>query len=154
MIEQTLDLWSVRADAKCVTTNGVVRKDGKLVMGAGIAKEAADRYPFMPRQIGDAVGRRGNHVYAFNMRWYNVFDFANDFYLVTFPTKEHWRSPSTLELIERSARELKKIADENYWRKVLLPRPGCGLGGLSWDDDVRHVIASILSDDRFVVVTK
>ena len=28
------------ADAICVTTNGIVKKDGSLVMGAGIAKDS------------------------------------------------------------------------------------------------------------------
>ncbi len=41
------DMWSVydQADLFLVTTNGVVTRYGKLVMGAGIARQTKERFP-------------------------------------------------------------------------------------------------------------
>jgi len=54
-------------------------------------------------------------------------------------------------LIRQSARQLVEMADKFGWGSVVLPRPGCGNGGLDWDD-VRPILEAIL-DDRFTVVT-
>jgi len=34
------------SEAMCITTNGIVKKDGKAVMGAGIAKQANSFYNY------------------------------------------------------------------------------------------------------------
>ena len=45
MKEIKSDIWKVKADWICVTTNGKIRADGRAVMGAGIAKDAKIRFP-------------------------------------------------------------------------------------------------------------
>ena len=55
-------------------------------------------------------------------------------------------------LIRRSARQLVALANKFGYREVLIPRPGSGNGKLSWEDDVKPVLAGIL-DDRFTLVT-
>lgn len=150
MIEIDADLWSYPAWARVVTTNGQVRKDGRAVMGAGVAKAAAQRYPDIERLLGAALREHGNHVHAFFCPTGRII--AQYDHVITFPTKEHWRDPSTLSLIERSAREMAELfSNPRYesWGTVVMPRPGTGRGGLRWDE-VRPVIAPIL-DDRFVV---
>ena len=62
-----------------------------------------------------------------------------------------WAVKAELEIIENSARELVKLADIYKWRKIILPRPGCGAGGLKWKE-VRPIISFL--DDRFFVITK
>lgn len=51
------DMWSAYdgADLFLVTTNGVVTRDGKLVMGAGIARQARDRFPGLDEALGKAA---------------------------------------------------------------------------------------------------
>lgn len=158
------------ADAICVTTNGCLRANGELVMGAGIAQQFAERYPNLPRVLGLAVkdfrykrdyrpylepGDDPNHVY---IHWTWDWDGGSpglsqdpEPLVVSYPTKHDWRYQSDPELIERSARELVKVADYLGLKKVVLPRPGCGLGGLRWRD-VKKVIEPIL-DDRFYIIT-
>jgi hypothetical protein len=47
----------------CVTTNGEIKKsDGKAVMGAGIAKEARDRYKGVDEILAQKLKTRGNRV--------------------------------------------------------------------------------------------
>lgn len=77
------------------------------------------------------------------------------FRLVTFPVKVHWKDTASLDLIRRSALDLMATLDmPPLWptRKVILPRPGCGNGGLSWVH-VRPVIAPIL-DNRVWVIAR
>lgn len=62
-----------------------------------------------------------------------------------------WACTSIIEIIERSCIQLVELADSKGWNTVLLPRAGCGNGGLKWSE-VKPIMAKIL-DDRFIVVT-
>lgn len=140
MKEATGDLWAAhkKGNPICITTNGMVRKDGACVMGRGIALQAAERWPAFPFKVGNSIRAWGNHVQYFQE--YNVF---------IFPVKHHWKDAADLALIRRSAEELKKQALK-CWDYIYLPRAGCGNGRLDWKD-VKPVLAEIL-DDRFVVM--
>jgi hypothetical protein len=66
-----------------------------------------------------------------------------------------WQQDSSLELIERSCRQLVKLVDvlsdrEHFITKVGLPLPGCGNGNLT-PRQVLPLISDIL-DDRFVLL--
>ena len=54
-----------------------------------------------------------------------------------------------LQIIEYSAIKLLNTA-KNYPHKIYLPKPGCGAGGLKWDN-VKPVIEDILKDDKYVI---
>lgn len=153
MLELTTDLWKfeflLTVDAICFTSNGVVKSDGSLVMGGGVAKEFADRYPWLPKMMGHKVKLLGNIPILID--YYNFTTYKPA--IVSFPTKNHWKNPSDLELIKASAVRLKKIADTKGYNRIALPRPGVGLGGLNWPIQVRPAIVDLL-DDRFVVVSK
>ena len=149
LIEWKGDIWlGLQADtvgAICVTTNGVVKKDGRLVMGAGIAKQARDRFLGIDAFAGDAVRWNGNKTQVI---WLSG---ATD--IIALPTKDHCRDPSPVSLITKSIEELVILSDENGYNKVLLPRPGCGHGGLNWERDVKPLLQERL-DDRFIVVNR
>jgi len=38
------NLWEIEADWRVITTNGFVKKDGRAVMGRGVARQALQRY--------------------------------------------------------------------------------------------------------------
>lgn len=113
-------------------------------MGAGIAGQAQVRFPEMPAMLGLHLQDSGNHVGLLRPPT------KTEPYYVAFPVKRFWYDEASLELIERSAHELMEYTDLWHWNTVLLPRPGCGNGRLTWDE-VRPVIEPIL-DDRIVVV--
>ena len=48
-------------NALIVTTNGVLKNNGKLVMGKGIAKEFADMFPELQEILGDLLVQSGLH---------------------------------------------------------------------------------------------
>ncbi len=133
------NIWDSGADAICVTTNGIIKHNGRAVMGRGIALQAANRYPQLALALAKAIRDNGNHVHRFE---------ENDCAIITFPTKNHWRDPSSIELIAQSAHELVYISQT--FNRVALPYPGCANGQLDIFDVVQ-VIKPILSDDKFEI---
>lgn len=124
---------------KCVTTNGIVKANGQAVMGAGLAKAVAQRHPSIPAKLGSYIVKYGNRPFILGDGW------------VSYPTKHNWRDASDLELIIASAHMLVEMANKFSWDIVVMPKPGCGLGGLDWSV-VQEAIKDIF-DDRFIVLT-
>ena len=134
------DIWDYLGKAVIViTTSGSLTRDGRAVLGRGCARQAAERFPNLALQLGAMLQEQGNHVH----------NLGNS--LVSFPVEESaWALPD-LRLIARSARELKELADREGWETIVVPRPGCGGGGLSWHE-VRSLLMSQF-DDRFLVIS-
>jgi len=149
MKEQRVDILSSQvlttADAICFTSNGVIKTNKELVMGAGVAKAFKDMWPFLPLEFGLKVSLRGNQVYRAsiprNERALHCF---------SFPTKNHWKNDSDINLIIKSAKELMKEVESLNLSIVYLPRPGCFNGGLDWEKEVKPAIKDIL-DDRIII---
>lgn len=131
-----------KADAICFTSNGVVKKDGSLVMGAGVAKAFKNTIPGLAQKAGSLVQEYGNYC-QYIMDW-------NGTAILNYPTKHHWKDSSDIQLIKESANHLCHLTNDYGWGTVFVPAPGCGLGGLSFDKDVEPVLRNIL-DDRFII---
>lgn len=146
MKEMTGDLFAQRGPKSVlvIPTNGQVKYGTQTaVMGAGVAKQAAQVWPELPKLLGQKLIALGNQVFVFRVN-------GNE-RVITFPTKEHWSRPSRLDLIEKSAQELANLATVLPREVAIsLPRVGCGLGTLDWKD-VKPILEKYL-DDRFVVV--
>lgn len=162
MLEQKGNILSdfKNADAICFTSNGVLNKHECLVMGAGIAKAFKDKWSVLPELAGEHVKKNGNCV---GVLYYTqttsilyglgVVPEKEKVYVLNFPTKHHYRDNSDLVLIEKSTRELLTITNKYQWNKIYLPRPGCGLGGLDWEGQVKPLLSTIL-DDRFIIINE
>ena len=140
MKEVSGDLWDFhsRGSVVAITTNGQVQKDGTCPMPRGCARQARERFAQLPWVLGQQLLYHGNHVLDLGGR------------IVSFPVENSPQENPQLSLIERSCRELVELTDYKGWREVAVPRPGCGGGGLDWDE-VRPILARYL-DDRFVIV--
>lgn len=111
-----------------IPTNIGWKKDGCNVMGAGLAKEAAKRFPDLPKIYGKycKMAREDTTtIYYPKMR------------LILLPTKPldeqpwtSWQGPSSVDLIKRSVKELRVIITTQLKFRVALSYPGCGNGGL------------------------
>lgn len=134
--------------AVCVTTNGMIKKSGEAVMGAGIAKEADTRFK-LKYKLADYLQKYGNR--PFNMGVYPNSQVGNIMTIVTFPTKNDWRDKSDMKLIRQSAENLVKLCDKFKITTCYLPPVGCGCGGLDWKTQVEPALENIL-DDRFIIV--
>jgi hypothetical protein len=143
MLAEYGDLWDLPCDARCLTVNGYVKTNGEAVMGRGVALQAKQRWPELPRILGVNIQIFGNHVF-------DLWQPPNEPLFISFPVKAHWREQADLELIKRSCRELMAVADRLELEHIILPKPGCGNGRLSWDI-VRPAISPLL-DDRVSVL--
>lgn len=142
MIEQQANLWAVPADFRVITTNGSVRRDGKAVMGRGCAREAALKFPKLPRMLGEMLQRSGNRVYFFERE-----QLGSPFGLFTFPVKHRWDAIASLALIDTSVEQFARQLLESA--TYVMPRPGCGNGGLYWPE-VRPLLTKL--PDNVIVV--
>jgi len=141
MQETTGDLWRFHETGHwiAIPTNGTLRQDGQLVMGAGVAKQARDRFAMLPLLLGDLIRCFGNQVVA-----------VSSLRIAAFPTKHDWRASACPGLIAKSCIELGRYLTQFEIAKIYLPRVGAGLGGLEWEQ-VRALIAPLL-DDRITIV--
>lgn len=137
------NLWDNKgeSDIICITTNGILNKYGRLIMGAGVALQACFDRPDLPSKLGEHVKLNGN-----------VPLLLLEEKILSFPTKNHWKDNSLLTLIEKSALKCQEISDNYPNLNFFLPPAGCGNGNLEWSD-VEPILSRILSD-KFTVVLK
>lgn len=134
------DIWDYLGSAVvAITTNGQVTRDGRAALGRGCAREAGERFPWLAKRLGALIRDHGNHVHYLGEG------------LVSFPVEHSPFENPDLRLIERSAKELAELAAREGWPMVIVPRPGCGGGGLDWRE-VRPVLERHF-DDRFHIIT-
>lgn len=145
MREITGDLWNVKADVRVITTNLEVNHQGQAVMGRGVALQCKQRFRGIEYILGRLIeGTTTKLVHT-------ILSPTNEV-LVFFPVKYHWREYARISLILKSLGELIEEANKEGWTKIVMPRPGCGNGGLDWD-----VVGPILRaslDERFTVVQR
>lgn len=145
MKEITSDIWNAELDAICVTTNGILNKNGELVMGKGFALEVSQRFPGIAKSLGKHVLHFGNVPYL-----YRNYPLIKELHIISLPAKHHWKDNSDIDLIKNSIKLVVEIANYNpNFRHIGMTRPGCGSGGLVWES-VKPVIEPYL-DDRFIV---
>ena len=67
MIEKKGNIWEHHAAGGWVAipTNGCVRRDGSAVMGAGVALQAARKFPGLAAELGQRIRAHGNIPFAF-----------------------------------------------------------------------------------------
>ena len=157
LVEQagSADIWTFYQQGYYIVipTNGVVKKNGEAVMGKGLALDVARRWDWFPELLGRFITKSGSRVYRFTND-----EIDDPLHIFTFPTKENWRDPASLDVIWRSAVELRELVDEinersdGEMRAVYLPRVGCGAGGLRWRD-VRPSLRLALKEWSDVVFT-
>ncbi len=113
------------------------------VMGMGLAKQFADKYPSMLKDYRDAC--RQNALYPGQIHIYELHRTSPPFYIFNFPTKDDWNLLSELEYIEEGLNTMIKVLSALDIKSISIPKLGCGLGGLNWND-VNLLIKKYLSD--------
>lgn len=134
MLEKVCNLWIEPAQYRAVLTSGAINSDGTAVLDSDCAIEAKQRFADLDIDLGRLLASRGTHVHMVRPG------------LISFPIKQFRWSGVSLEIVERSARELAELVGD---AKTLLPKPPAGEPGPSSDE-----ITSVLSTlpDNIVVI--
>ena len=144
------NIWNIPCDAICIPTNGNVDGRGRAIMGAGLARQAADRFPDIKESFGLQMFEQPNLKVCIIHRFTH---FDRRCVLLSFQTKSSWKDPSNIGLITESAEELVDAMNWEKFRTILLPHVGCGLGKLNWEEEVKPILSKIL-DNRFIAVSE
>ncbi len=142
MLELTGDLWDFhsRGEFVAITTGGLVDKNGACVMPRGCAAQARELFPGVESVLGQLISQHGNHVHDLGSR------------IFSFPVENSPYENPEMHIIERSCRELVAMVDRYGCERIIVPRPGCGSGGLDWAE-VSKILVRIF-DDRFLVISQ
>jgi len=97
------------------------------VMGKGVALEFKKRFPAM---FDDYLLRCERKEVSLGAPY--LYEDLSGARIVNFPTKDHWRSPSRLQDIERGLEFLAQRIGEWGIPSLAMPPLGCGNGGLEW----------------------
>lgn len=113
------------------------------VMGKGIALQFKDAFPSNYAAYRHACDR--NEITVGRIFVHELAEQSGPRYVLNFPTKRHWRSPSRLSDIRAGLADLREVILRLRIGSLAVPALGCGNGGLSWSD-VRSLITDNLGD--------
>ncbi len=100
------------------------------VMGKGIALMFKEKFPENFREYAAACTE--GRVQTGKMFITERMSLIGPKWVVNFPTKQHWRSPSRLEWIVTGLAELRDFIEREHVRSIAIPPLGAGNGGLDW----------------------
>jgi len=140
-------------------------------MGRGCALQAKRAYPGVAKTLGNLIKAYGNRTQIIQE------GIDTNATLVAFPVKPAgrvltsreelvwhmakkfkpgqwapgWALKADINVISTSIDQLVRLTNKRRWEKIVLVRPGCGAGELSWNV-VKPILESGL-DDRFYSIT-
>ena len=119
-------MWTVFDEVNlfCITTNAALTKQSALVMGAGIARQARDRFPGLDLKFGQVIAKLEQPYGLLVLADYPAEKVA------AFQVKQHFRQNANLSLIEKSTEMLMGWCSAHPDATVALNFPGIGHGKL------------------------
>ena len=121
-----------------------VNKDMQAVMGKGIALLAKKKFPWLPIRLGHDLCCSGSRVCYMGEG------------IIAFPVKNNWfDKKADRSLIRNSCKQLRDLIKSSFISimTVYLPKPGCGVGGLNWETEVKPIIEEELGElDNLIII--
>lgn len=174
MITYDGDIWDlVDTHIIGIPTNGFVTRNGAGVMGAGLAKQAADRYPGIKYNLGIHLRTHGHVVgWVWNesdagilsipvKRAYLKLKTEDDLNLLLTSERHRYRIGNSVpgflckaevSLIEQSMQQLNSFIHKNQIGRVAIPLLGCGNGELSYEKDLDPLLQFMDLGDEYTLV--
>jgi O-acetyl-ADP-ribose deacetylase (regulator of RNase III) len=112
----------------------------KGVMGKGLALQFKKTYPEMYNDY-----RQKCEEGKIAIGHLDLYKGTPRYWILNFPTKNHWRNKSKLEYIEKGLQEFKEKYKEWGITSIAFPRLGCQQGGLNWNE-VKPLMEKYLKD--------
>ena len=141
LVQANIWEYADKLDYVCITTNSIVKQNGELVMGAGIALKAKQRVPTLPLDFGNQIKSKN-----LQGKFYGLL-LSHEKYLA-FQTKLHYQDESPLDVVQQSCNLLNRLAKKYPDKSFGLPYPGISNGRL--DPKVVYPFLKDLPDNVFV----
>lgn len=137
------NIWSLAHflnDAIVIPINIGWKKDGHAVMGRGLARQAAVKFPRLTEECGDLCIRHRYELKPTQLRLIGASGVGS--WLILFPTKPlneqrphmSWQGKADPELITRGLKHLAAMRPpKDPGGFIYVPLLGCGWGGLHRD---------------------
>lgn len=110
------------------------------VMGAGLALQFKNRWPGCFEDYKEAIQlgwlRQGT-IWRYYTREHRV--------IVHCPTKRHWQDPSPPQLVRDTIVALGRYCRITAVPRIAVPKLGCGLGGMLWEEVLPLLLTSAAS---------
>ena len=142
----------IKKDVTTVTKGIIVHGcNCQGVMGSGVAKAIRDKWPgaFVAYRSWCELHGLGEHHLLGGVVWYHV----NDVLHIANALTQHFYGKDGKRYAEPRAiaMALHQVTSfaEGVKLPIYMPRIGCGLGGLDWDENVQPFV-EVLSNDRSV----
>lgn len=100
------------------------------VMGKGIALQFKRAYPAMFADYASAARR--HELTLGHMHVWETGQMTGPRFIINFPTKQHWKTSSTLSDIAAGLDDLVRAIHDLGITSIAIPPLGCGQGGLQW----------------------
>lgn len=144
MILKTGNIWESydQAELFLFTSNSIIKSNGELVMGSGIAMEVRDKHKGIAKRLGTMLlnkGFKSGDIYGM------LFDTKTK--IAAFQTKTHYSEKSPIELVQYSTNILAELA-LFIDGEIHMTMPACGHGGRTVEEILP--IVSKLPDNVFI----
>lgn len=135
--ETSGDLFKSEAEVWVNTVNTVG------VMGKGIALEFKKQFPDMFEEYQALC--ESSEIEIGKVHMWSTGLLLPPKAIINLPTKRHWRADSRLPDIDAGLKDMSEVIKREGFTSVAMPPPGCGNGGLDWDE-VKPLVARHLGD--------
>lgn len=129
------DIWSYHSPHSnrwvVVTTNMYIKKDGRAVMGRGVAKQALTLFPLIDVYYGNLLQEQLKHIDEDDEDYYIGFGFDMVFGMVFLPVKRVWSDKADEYILELSLMRLRMFAKLRPDDIIYTPVPAIGFGEMS-----------------------
>jgi hypothetical protein len=140
--------WHKIGQTIVIPTNAGWKSDGTNVMGAGLAKQASEKFPKLSLEYGRFCQQKVSHI---------IF---NQYKLILVPSKPltsakpfmSWNQDADYKVVETSLYWLEDHIGEVATTKLYVPLLGTGSGKLE-KREVQAMMDRILKNNRIVKVT-
>lgn len=114
------------------------------VMGKGLALEFKNRFPDYFDDYKFKCDYDKINLGSINV--YRNAKYESPKFIISFPTKNHWRDYSNINDIANGLKDLANTIKALNIESIAIPALGCGLGGLQWEkvnkvmvDELQHL---------------
>jgi O-acetyl-ADP-ribose deacetylase (regulator of RNase III) len=140
-----------------ITNGNIIKDDSQAivnpvncvgVMGAGLALQFKKAFPDNYEKY--RIACKSNEI-RLGVPFITKRNDEQDRYIVNFPTKYHWQYQSNMESIVAGLEELVIQLNMLNIKSIAIPKIGCGLGGLNWEDVMKHIVNVFSTNERIDV---